>query len=313
MALLGADDAVWASVKLASEAMNIADCWPTTIPMPATMIAGTGGPFTVGEAAGKWFDAAGKLQAAQQGLVEHASAVPRDYWSGADRDNFDREISDLAAEIGDSHNYAEAVAITLTGLTVPLGLWPAMAVTISVIEIAEAVAFYAAVASVVGDFGPAEAIYAEGEAMSLSCSSVLDASVSVMIAVMAAGTAAIAVSDAADLGAQAGHGDTGALTDFTKAAIDSSAEVALTVALSREPGEPGRHEAAAPGRHRAEPGPVGKVLGDEDLRERAKDRAGETVNHYGTTPILKAGVDAVIPDGYPDPDDENWGADGPEG
>ena len=313
MALVGADDAVWTSVRLAAEAMNIADCWPTTIPMPEIMMAGTGGPFTVGEAAGKWYDAAAKLQSAQQGLVEYAAAVPRDYWSGGDRDNFDREISALAAEIGDSHNYAEAVAITLIGLTVPLGLWPAMAVTISVIEIAEAVAFYAAAASVVGDFGPAEAIYAEGEAMSLSCSSVLDASVSVMTGVMAAGTAAIAISDAADLGAQAGHGDTGALIDFTKAAIDSSAEVALTVALSREPAEPGRHEASPPGRHRAEPGPIGTVLGDKYLRDRAKDRAGENVNHYGTTQILKAGVDAVIPDDYPDPDDENWGADGPTG
>ena len=240
-------------------------------------------------------------------LTESAAAVPRDFWSGADRDRFDTEISNLAAEIGDSHNYAEAVAITLTALTVPLAAWPLVCDTIGVIEFANATAFYIAAASVVGDLGPSEALFAEGEAVTFSCLGVINASAAIITAVMAAGTAAIAISDGAELGAQAGHGNTAALTDFGKATIDSSAEVALAAYGSHEPRQPGRHEAGVP-KHRAETPPF-----QDHRNERVKDRVSEQGNKYVTTPALGALADALLPDDAPNPDDENWGAGEPEG
>jgi hypothetical protein len=307
MGVVGPDDGLWATVQAAEVMVQFADCWaPATLEISGVMEQGLGGPFTVGEAAAKWYDGAAKLQQAQQTLTESVAAVPRDYWTGADRDRFDTEISNLAAEIGDSHNYANAVAITLTALTVPLAAWPLVCDTIGVVEAANAAAFYAAAASVVGDLGPSEALYAEGEAVTLSCLGVINASAAVITAVMAAGTAAIAISDGADLGAQAGHGNTAALADFGKATIDSSAEVALAAYGAHEPRTPGRHEAGAP-RHRAEPRPT------SHLKERVKDRIGEQANQHYSTPALKKLADALLPDDAPNPDDETWGAGEPKG
>lgn len=242
MGLISADDGVWAAVVAAQAMVNFADCWsPMTEDIAKVMGDGSGGPFALGEGADKWYSAAGKLQEAQQQLVEQTKGLPRDYWNGDDRDKFDSEISSLAAEIGDSHNYALTVAITLTGLTVPIAAWPIMCDTIGVIEAVNAASFYAALASVVGDLGASEALFAEGEAVTATCLTVVNASMGIMIALMAAGTAAIAISDIADIATQTGHGDTGIAGEFGKAAIDSSAEVAMTVAMDhmshREGGE----------------------------------------------------------------------------
>ena len=231
MGLVSADDGVWAAVLAAKAMCTYADCFALTAEFPPIMDNGTGGPFALGEGAEKWGSAASKLDEAQQKLSELTEALPRDYWNGDDREKFDTEIKNLVAEIGDAHNYAMAVSITLGVITAPMAAWPIMCDTIGVIEAAEATAFYIAVASVIGNLGASEAIFAEGEAVTATCMTVLNVSMGVVIAIMAAATAAIAIGDVADIAAQEGHGDTGILGEFGKAAVDSSGEVATSVAL----------------------------------------------------------------------------------
>ena len=234
MGLITADDGVWAAVVAAQVMVNFADCWsPMTEEISSVMGNGTGGPFALGEGADKWYGAASGLQEAQQSLTELTEGLPRDYWHGEDRDHFDTEIRNLAAELGDSHNYALAVAITLTALTVPIGAWPILCDGIGVIEAANATAFYVAAASIVGDLGASEAIFAEGEAVTASCLAVINASMAVLIALMAAATEAIVVSDVLDIEAQTSHGDKGIAAEFGKAVVDSAGEVAVSVALDR--------------------------------------------------------------------------------
>lgn len=231
MGLVSADDGVWAAVLAAKAMCTYADCFALTAEFPPIMDNGTGGPFALGEGAEKWGSAASKLDEAQQKLSELTEALPRDYWNGDDREKFDTEIKNLLAEIGDAHNYAMAVSITLGVITAPMAAWPIMCDTIGVIEAAEATAFYIAVASVIGNLGASEAIFAEGEAVTATCMTVLNVSMGIVIAIMAAATAAIAIGDVADIAAQEGHGDTGILGEFGKAAVDSSGEVATSVAL----------------------------------------------------------------------------------
>lgn len=261
MTSVTADDGVWAAVLAAQVMVNFADCWsPMTEEISKVMGDGTGGPFALGEGAGKWYGAASKLQEAQQSLTELTGGLPRDYWDGDDRAAFDTEVSNLAAELGDAHNYAMAVAITLTTLTVPIGAWPLLCDGIGVVEAAMAAAFYVAAASVIGDFGLSESLFLEGEAVTGTCVSVINASMAVLVSLMAAATAAIVVADTADISAQQGHGDTGIAGEFGKAVVDSAAEVAMTVALDHhshkgEGGEGGEGEGA--GKHEAGEGGEG--------------------------------------------------------
>ena len=249
MGLISANDAVNATVMIAQAMTDYADIWPQNIVNSKTMGDGSGGPFALGEGGTKWLDAAAKIQEAQTRLTALCADLPRDYWTGEDRNKFDTEIRQLEAQLGDSHNYAMAVGITLDVLCPPIAAWPAMCLVIGGIEMAEATAFYAAAASVVGDLGASEAIWAEGEAVTATCSTVLSVGRIVLIALMAAASAAIAISDAADIMAQEHNGDSGILAEFGKATVDSAGEVAMNVAVDRvnhrgekeEPHEPGKH------------------------------------------------------------------------
>jgi hypothetical protein len=302
MGSITADDGVFAAITAAQVAVNYADFWaPTTVAISKIMGDGTGGPFSIGEAAGKWYDGASKLQEAQSAFTELTSSLPRDYWDGDDRSNFDAEVKNLAAEIGDSHNYAMAVAITLTTLAVPLGIFPVVCDGIGIAEFALATAFYLAAASGIGDItGVSEELFAMGEEFSFAALEVMQASMDVLLAMMAAGTAAVLVSDATDLNTQEGHGDTGIRAEFGKASVDSAADVAAALALDklahREGGEGGD--------------PAIDVL-----KERAQEKAREKITEPAT-----AGLSSLINEGIghwstgwnepdaPKPSDESWGA-----
>jgi hypothetical protein len=255
VALVTADDAIGVAVMAAQAMCDYAAVFVDTLEMPPVMGNGLGGPVTLVEGGVKWNDAADQLQQAQQTLQALVAGLPHDYWDGDDRAAFDNEMTQLQAQLGDSHNYAMAVGIVLDALAVPIGLWPVMCTAIGLVEAAFASAFYAAAASVVGDFGPSEAIYAAGEAASATCLTVLNASMGILIGVMAAATAAIAISDIADVSEQEKNGDTTALSDFGKAAVSSLPEVGFNLLVDhlnkpKEGGE-GDDEPHVPGKHEA--------------------------------------------------------------
>ena len=304
MALVTADDAIGVAVMAAQGMCDYAVCFePGTGDMSIVMGHGAGGPVTLGEAGAKWTEAAGQFQNAQQTLQNLVAGLPHDYWDGDDRTAFDNEMTQLQAQLGDSHNYAMAVGIVLDALAVPIGLWPILCSGIGIAEFTIASAFYAAAASGIGDvFGVSETIFGIGETVTDACVAVMNASMAILIAVMAAATAAIAISDAADVDAQKKNGDTTALSDFGKATVTSLPEVGFNLAVDHfnnkdkdgegdEPHVPGKHEAGGDegGTHEdpsTEPG------GDADGTHEAptgdggrhEDPQGGTGDDTGNTP-----------------------------
>ncbi len=345
MGLIGADDVVNTAVMGAQAACDYAVCWaPATDEMSAAIGRGNGGPFSVGEAAAKWYDGSSKLQEASEQFTQLVGTIPRDYWSGDDRDHFDTEMKQFEQQLNDAHTLGEIVAITLTGEDVPLGLWPLMASGVGIAEFLSADYFYAFAG--VPIWG--EEAWAQGEVVTGICATVVNVSAVCLIAIMAAGTAAIAAGDAVDVTSQSDHGDKGVVADFGQASVDSAAEIAINVAVDRVNSRTSHGEQpAAPGKHEGEelPAPPSSHLPvnkndipthmprhlkppewNETYKDRAldfgKDKAAEKGGEFGAngdgdipglTKLINQGINWGTdgewnkPDA-PDADDENWGA-----
>ncbi len=329
MSVIGPDDAVNAAVMVAQAMVDYAVIWePETADISMIMGRGSGGPFALGQGGSKWLDAAGKLQSAQQRLTTGVQALPRGHWDGTDRDHFDTELRQLEAQLGDAHNYATAVGITLTALALPIGLWPVVCAGVGVVELAFATEFYATAAIP----GVGEASFAAGEAATGICATVMNVSMVVLISVMAAATAAVAISDVADIAAQSSNGDKGVLAEFGRAGVDSAGEVALNVAVDRlnnreeggeeEGGTPGKHEAAPDSKPPADTHSAPRHLKPPEWDRTFKDRRGQWLNEKaaektgdlaapGLSELINAGIGKADPDwndpDAPKPEDENWG------
>lgn len=185
---------------------------------------GLGAPWAVGEAADKWFEAAEHLAQAQSELQELCWGLGYDRWSGADREAFDAEITQLAQQIGDAQQFATIVGWSLVAGVVPLGAWPLGCTIVGVIQFVNASMFYAAVASIVGNLGPSEALWASGVATSVTCNRSLSIGQKVLTGVMLAAAAGIvggAIDDASD---QAEHGDDDARADLERAVVEMVVE-----------------------------------------------------------------------------------------
>lgn len=327
MGLVTADDSVNACVMAAQAMCDYAAIWePETGEISTVMGNGSGGPFALAEGGNRWRDAAGKLQSAQQRLTQGVQALPRGHWNGADRDAFDTEMSQLEAQLGDAHNYAMAVGITLDALAAPIGLWPVVCAGVGITEMAFASEFYATAAIP----GVGEASFAAGEAATAICATIMNVSMVVMISVMAAATAAIAVSDVADISAQSKNGDSGVGAEFGKAAVDSAGEAALNVAVDRLNHRKEGGEEGTPGKHAGEPGPEpapGTRTAPRHLKPPEwSETYGERRTRWAKEKGVEKGGDIVAPnlsalinygmgkadDGWnapdaPSPDDEGWG------
>lgn len=188
------------------------------------MSDGLGAPFAVGQAADKWFEAATHLGDARMELEELGRSLSADQWSGDDREAFNKEVGELAKQIGDAEMFATIVAWSLVAGVVPLGAWPLGCTIVGVIQFANASLFYAAVASIVGNLGPSEALYASGVATSVTCNRGLFIGQKALTALMA--TAAIGIVGGAIVQAsdQQEHGDEDAQADLQRAVVEMAIE-----------------------------------------------------------------------------------------
>ncbi|KQY57189.1 hypothetical protein [Nocardioides sp. Root140] len=188
------------------------------------MSDGLGAPFAVGEAADKWFDAADKLSQARSRLEQLTSSLTSDQWSGDDREAFNKELGELAQQIGDAELFATIVGWSLVAGVVPLGAWPLGCSIVGVIQFANASLFYAAVASIVGNLGPSEVIYAEGLATAVACNRSLKIGSYVLLGVLSAAAAGIVGGALINAGQQESHGDEDAWTDLARATVEMTIE-----------------------------------------------------------------------------------------
>lgn len=253
---------------------NLATAW--------VMGDGLGAPFAVGEAASQWFDAADKLGQARARLEELSHGLSADEWSGEDREAFNTEVSELAEQIGDAQLFASIVAYTLSGAVVPLGAWPLGCSIVGVLQFAHASSFYAAVASIVGNLGPSQAVYATGLASSVACNRNLAMGARLLGYALTAGTTVIAGGAVINAVSQQAHGDEDAAADLTRAVVEMSVEEGVrnlaasgVDAITPWPVDLA-YGALTPGENND---PLGDVVGEHvgGLAEDAGDRAGDLV------------------------------------
>ena len=247
---------------------------------------GLGAPFAVGQAADKWFEAADHLGQARMELEELMWSLDADQWSGDDRDAFGTEVGLLAQQIGDAQQFATIVGWSLVAGVVPLGAWPLGCTIVGVIQFANASLFYAAVASIVGNLGPSEALYASGLATSITCNRGLSIGRIALTAVMAAAALGIAGGAMDNAFDQREHGDEDATADLQRAVVEMTVEQGVENlaasgidALTPWPVDLG-HAVANPEDHVGKnKDPIHEGV-DEHLSDEAEDlgnRAGESV------------------------------------
>lgn len=224
-------DAIFEELGNAASVMcYFGSCFPQADLIGAMIPRGVGGPCGISEASSLWRAGADGLQQLQQTLRTLTESLPAGSWSGDDRDGFDTEIRSLLAELGDSHNTAEAVGIALEVLPPFFALWPSMGLTMGIGIATIAASFYAAAASVVGDLGAAEADYAMGEAFTAGCFSVISVSSELLIGLLALAQGVIVAAVAADVTTQEQHGNSAILGDLGQAEVDGLGEVAANAA-----------------------------------------------------------------------------------
>lgn len=204
--------------------------FPPCIEIGKVLPWGVGGPGSLAQASGEWLAAGQALDQAQSTLTDRAAALTTQSWSGSDRDEFDRTVRDLAAQLGDAHNLATAVGGVLAGLAVPLGAYGPMALTVGIVNLTNALLVEASAASGIGAVtGATAALFAEGTAVAATCAEIVTTGVALIAALMTAAAEGLAAGELADVAAQSGNGDATAMSDFTQAQVTGLGEVAQNV------------------------------------------------------------------------------------
>jgi hypothetical protein len=225
----GLDYATTTMCEAAGVMIAASEMFAPCVEIGRVMPLGVGGPGSLAQAAGEWLAGAQALEQAQHTLTERTGGLSSESWSGADRDAFDANVRDLAAQLGDAHNLATAVGGVLAGLAVPLGAYGPLALSIGIVNLTNALLVEAATASIVGDLGASETLYAEGTAVAATCSVIVTAAVGVIAGLMTEAAEGLGSGELTDVAAQRRNGDTSAMSDFTQAQVKGLAEVGQNV------------------------------------------------------------------------------------
>lgn len=188
-----------------------------------------GGMFTAGQAWLRVADRIGEAVTANESLTNSVTGTG---WRGKDSDGFTDKAAQLSRELMVSQVFAYTVGIALMTMASALFASIVVMLTIGVALAAWEVAIVAAVASIIGDFGPAEAMLAEANVFAGECASVLgevSAGLTTLGAVLAGTITALLAGDVA---IQSALGDGQALTDLGQASVDGLGTV-LTGLVAR--------------------------------------------------------------------------------
>jgi hypothetical protein len=218
------------SGKTIAEAALIAATGAACVIPDAWAIAGTAytmqsDPGAMYDAAEAWLDAARKLGEAVDEAIAVNNSLAAD-WEGADQAAFSERLADYTRELMVAQVFACTVGIALMIAAFEVFVAILVLAAIAVGLVAFAVAILAAIASVVGNLGASEALeldaalYAAEAEIGLNT---LSSAMKVTDLSLAAGVGTFLV---ADVGIQAGLGNTGALTDLVQATVDSIGTVA---------------------------------------------------------------------------------------
>ena len=205
-----------ALVAIAAAACVIPDAW---------VVAGEGykmqcDPGAMYEAGQTWLDSAGKLGEALNTAITVNNSIASTGWEGADADAFSVKVGDYIRQmmIAQAFAYTVGIAVIMAAIEsfIALVTLAAMAVGLT----AFAVAILATAASVVGFFGPVEALEADAALFAVDCEiglGELDDVTNVTDGVLAGG---ITVFLAGDVAAQIATGNSDVLGDLAQATVD---------------------------------------------------------------------------------------------
>jgi hypothetical protein len=218
------------SGKIIGESALIAVTAAACIIPDAWVIAGEGykmqcDPGAMYAAGQAWLDSAGKLGDALSAAITVNNSLAGTGWEGADYDAFTEKVADYIRQLMTAQVFAYTVGIAVIVAAVEsfmaLLVLAAMGLGLSVF----AAAILAAAASVIGDFGPVEALEADAALFAVDCEvglRELDSATNVTDAVLAGGITAFLAGDVA---VQVAAGNRAALGDFAQATVDGMGTV----------------------------------------------------------------------------------------
>ena len=234
------------------------------------MIDGAALPGGLGSAALKWAQAGEKLDEAKQKLKDVTAAIPSDAWSSDDREAFNKKIEELGTQLETARIFADAVG---TALIVSGGVLAAYDLFISVIGtelLVQAVMIAIEEASVVGDFGPAEAQLVEANATAVELAKDIEGTNKTLQTVARVTAGILTLAGFVHEAVQVGEGNHNALLDSLKGSAVALPEIGLSALLGKG----------------AEKG-VGKLLGKvfgkdlDKVGEKAVEEAGKALKDSG--------------------------------
>jgi hypothetical protein len=243
------------------------------------MIDGAALPGGLGSAAVKWAEAGEKLDEAKQKLKDVTDAIPSDAWTSDDREAFNKKIDELGTQLETARVFADAVGIALITTGTILAAYGVFIAVIGTELLVQAFAILALEASLVGDFGPAEAAIAEANATAAELATNIEETNDTMKTVSKVIAGVLAAAEVIHELVQLGEGNHNVGWDALKGSAVALPEVGLSFLLGK-------------GAEKGAGKLLGKVVG-KDLGEEAEGAAKEAADALEKSGAAKEAADAA--------------------
>jgi hypothetical protein len=243
------------------------------------MIDGAALPGGLGSAALKWAETGEKLDEAKQKLKDVTDAIPADAWSSDDREAFNKKIDELGTQLETARVFADAVGLALITSGTILAAYDVFIAVIGTELLVQAFAIVALEASIVGDFGPAEAAIAEANATAAELATTIEETNGTMKATSKVIAAVLAAAEVVHEIVQAAEGNKDAGMDALKGSAVALPEAGLSLLLGK-------------GAEKGAGKLLGKVFG-EDLGKEAEGAVEDAVKAAEKSGAAKEAADAA--------------------
>jgi uncharacterized membrane protein len=193
---------------------------PAAWPVVAEMFIANCDPGAIYAAGEAWLQVAQEIGDARAAADSARSAAAATGWHGVDQAAYDDKAATFATELLGAEMLAAAVGLALVTMAVILFARIVFIMTLAVALDVWAGLIIAAAASIIGDFGPVEALIVSANEFALQCLGWLSEVTEVLLGVEYGFTATIAGIIGGDVAGALLLGDTQALGNLSQATVD---------------------------------------------------------------------------------------------
>jgi hypothetical protein len=198
-------------------------------------------PGAMFEAGQAWLDVAGTMGDAVQANEDLTNSIGGTGWQGADYEAVVAKAAHLSQELMVGQVFAYTVGIALITMSVALFVAITIMLVMGLALAANAVAILAAAASIIGDFGPVEALELEAEMYALECESSLMEIAEGLTTMSHVLGGTITALLAGDIATQSALGDSQALSDLGQASVDGLGTITTGLVAALYQGQVGKY------------------------------------------------------------------------